>query len=132
MNQEPVKKSSNCTTGCIIFVIIFAFFMIKSMMTPRPEIGIEPREESIDADSFKSQFFWDGSHYKTIRFTKTLMLDPSSFQHVSTTYTDVVVEGHRTISMIYRGTNASGVLVTKYISVKVNLQGDVVSILSKT
>lgn len=76
-----------------------------------------------DGVTIESQFSsWDGSHYKTIEIIKSLMKNPSSFEHVKTSYTE---SGDTlTVYTQYRGTNSFNAVVTEYITVIYDLNSD--------
>jgi hypothetical protein len=70
---------------------------------------------------------WDGSCIPLLVYTKNLMNDPESFEHVETRYR---IEGNYAIVvMSYRGKNAYGGTVQNYIKAKVNLNCEVVEVL---
>ena len=80
-------------------------------------------------DQLRSQFSsWDGSHKNTVKYIKERMNNPKSFEHVKTTFTSHKEEGYRTINMRYRGTNVLGAVVTNTIRVKVDLNGNIISV----
>jgi len=78
------------------------------------------REELI-----KAQFsLWDGSHTKLTKAIKASMNDPSSYEHVSTTYHDP--PGDRlVITTTFRGKNAFGAVVTTTMMAIVDMSGNV-------
>ena len=83
------------------------------------------------AEKFKLQFSaWNGSHNKTVRYVKARMHNPKSFKHVETKYMDYAEKNYRIILMQYRGTNLFNAVVTNSISVKVDLDGNVIEVIS--
>lgn len=77
-------------------------------------------------DKINRQFSaWDGSHRKLERFVKDRMNDPSSFDHVKTTYADK--GSYLLVQMTYRGTNPFGALILTQIIAKVDFDGNVLS-----
>ena len=77
-------------------------------------------------DKINRQFSpWDGSHRKLERFVKDRMNDPSSFDHVKTTYADK--GSYLLVQMTYRGTNSFGALILTQITAKVDFDGNVLS-----
>lgn len=94
---------------------------------PKPP---EPSPEEKLFSEFKLQFSrWDGSHKKTVEYIKERMHNPKSFEHVETTYLDLSKLGYRIIEMKYRGTNAFSAIVTNATRVKVDLDGNIISVL---
>jgi hypothetical protein len=89
-------------------------------------IGNAQREELI-----KAQFsLWDGSHTKFTQAIKASMNDPSSYQHVNTTYVDL--PGDRlVITTTFRGKNAFGAVVTNTMMGIVDLSGNVIDMTSR-
>ena len=57
------------------------------------------------------------------------MNDPSSFEHVKTTYTDNGT--YLTVYMVFRGKNAFNAIVVNEITAKVDLEGNVIAILDQ-
>lgn len=70
---------------------------------------------------------WDGSVPKLVRFVKTNMHDPDSFDHVKTTYSDKV--DHLIVQMTYRGKNAFGAKVLNEFRATTTLDGEVIEVL---
>ena len=69
---------------------------------------------------------WDGSHRNLERLIKDNMNDPSSFDHVETTYAD---KGkYILVQMRYRGKNAFGATVLNTTTAKVDIDGNILSI----
>lgn len=69
---------------------------------------------------------WDGSHRNFVRLIKDNMHDPSSFDHVETTYTDK--GSYILVQMKYRGKNAFGAKVINTVNAKVDIEGNVLSV----
>lgn len=89
----------------------------------------ESPKDKIDPD-FRLQFsVWNGSHDNTVKYVKSQMHNPKSFEHVETQYIDYAEKGFRTISMKYRGTNLNNAVVTQTIWVNVDLKGNITKVL---
>lgn len=97
---------------------------------PTPPIDTTPIfvESAVSDEDVKKQFSaWDGSHYQLTKAVKNAMNDPSSFEHVQTTYSrkDEVVF----IRMTYRGKNGFGALMLATVLGQVDANsGEVLSV----
>lgn len=79
------------------------------------------------ADPIASQFSgWDGSHPAVVDGVKARMDNPSSFEHVNTSY--VVVGDSINVAMEYRGTNAFGGVVTNAVVAKLTRAGKLIEL----
>ncbi|MBN2088933.1 hypothetical protein JW964_04945, partial [candidate division KSB1 bacterium] len=72
---------------------------------------------------------WDGSHRGLTEYIKKSMNDPSSYEHVETKYSDK--GDHLVVKTTFRGKNAFGGIVTNSITAKVDLNGNVIEVISK-
>ena len=83
------------------------------------------REERIER-----QFsIWNGSHRNLTKLIKESMNDPSSYKHVETRYAD---KGeHLIVVTTFRGKNSFGGVVKNSVTAKVDLDGNVISIISQ-
>jgi hypothetical protein len=70
---------------------------------------------------------YDGSIPSVVKFVKNSMNDPESFEHVETR-TGFYEKESFIVSMKYRGKNPFGGVITKYIDVKSDYSGNVISI----
>jgi hypothetical protein len=70
---------------------------------------------------------YDGSIRSVVKFVKNSMNDPESFEHVETR-TGFYEKESFIVSMKYRGKNPFGGVITKYIDVKLDYSGNVISI----
>lgn len=78
-------------------------------------------------DKIHRQFSaWDGSHSKLKKLVKDAMNDPSSFDHVNTSYEDK--GSYILVQMSFRGTNSFGAKVLNSVIAKVDLDGNVLSV----
>lgn len=59
---------------------------------------------------------WDGSNNELVSAVKTVMQNPSSFEHVHTRLGGSEESNQRAFVMTYRGTNAFGATVTQTAS----------------
>jgi hypothetical protein len=72
---------------------------------------------------------WNGSHNGLTEYIKKFMHDPSSYKHVETFYNDY--GNYLVIKTKFRGKNAFGGIVINSISAKVDLNGNVIEILTQ-
>lgn len=70
---------------------------------------------------------YDGSIRSVVKFVKNSMNDPESFEHVETR-TGFYEKESFIVSMKYRGKNQFGGVITKYIDVKLDYSGNIISI----
>jgi len=64
---------------------------------------------------------WDGSHIRLVKYIKKNMLDPSSFQHVSSKYK--VINNHLIVTTTFRGKNSFGGVAISSMKAKVSIDG---------
>lgn len=69
---------------------------------------------------------WDGSHRGLERLIKKTMNDPDSYDHVETVYWDR--GSYLIVKTTFRGKNAFGGVVVNWVKAKVDLNGNVISI----
>ncbi|MBL7148563.1 MAG: zinc ribbon domain-containing protein [Candidatus Cloacimonetes bacterium] len=86
----------------------------------------EENRKNLIAKHFSS---WDGSHNGLTKYIKNSMHDPSSYKHVETFYGDY--DNYLVIETKFRGKNAFGGIVTNSIKAKVDLNGNVIEVLSQ-
>lgn len=70
---------------------------------------------------------YDGSHSTLKRLVKENMKDPSSFDHIKTNYEDK--GSYILVQMSYRGKNSFGAKVIQTTTAKIDLDGNIISIL---
>lgn len=132
----PVKSSSS--VGCLtIIAIIFVIAMIgslcdndKSDKTSRTQTTTPKTQEEIRKDQLQKHFSaWDGSHRGLTKLIKKSMNDPASYDHVETVYWDK--GDHLVVKTTFRGKNAFGGVVKNWVMAKVDLNGNVIEIISQ-
>lgn len=89
-----------------------------------PKTAEETRKEQIE----KYFSAWDGSHRGLTEHIKRVMNDPDSYQHDETRYVDK--GDHLLVFTKFRGKNAFGGVVRNSVIAKVDLQGNVIEIIS--
>ena len=78
----------------------------------------------------ESQFSaWDGSHRNLERAIKQSMNDPDSYEHVETVYWDM--QSYLVVKTTFRGKNAFGGLVINWVKAKVDLAGNIISVIEQ-
>lgn len=85
----------------------------------------QTREERIEAQ-FSA---WDGSHRNLTKAIKASMNDPDSYKHVETVYWDM--GDYLQVKTTFRGKNVFGGTVTNAVTAKVDLDGNVLEIVSQ-
>jgi hypothetical protein len=89
----------------------------------------EENRRAARQQKLESQFSsWNGSHLSLTRYIKERMNDPDSFEHDETRYIDK--GDHLIIITSFRGKNAFGGVVRSTTMAKVDLDGNVLEILS--
>jgi hypothetical protein len=128
MCGAPVKSSSS--SGCfptiaIIFIIVFVVGLIGTILSEN-----EKSEEEIRKDQLEYHFSaWDGSHVGLTNFIKKSMNDPDSYEHIETVYWDK--GDHLIVKTTFRGKNAFGGVVKNWVMAKVDLDGNVIEVISE-
>lgn len=117
-----------------IFIIVFSFifFPIMLFMTPKNSNSSKPKtQEAIRKDKIEKHFSaWDGSHSELTKIIKKSMNDPDSYKHVKTSYWD---KGeYLIVQTTFRGKNAFGGVVKNTIKAKVDLEGNVIEVISQS
>ena len=133
-SQKETKSGSGCGIGCLAIIAIIVILGIigsfldsdsNSSNSSTPKTAEELHRERIEKH-FSS---WDGSHRGLTKVIKQSMNDPSSYDHVETTYGDK--GDHLIVKTTFRGKNAFGGVVTNWIIAKVDLNGNVVEVISQ-
>lgn len=132
---NPIKKKpKQYGCGTLILIGIVAIFLIsvfspedkKTTPTPKaPKTQEEIREDKL-SENFSG---WDGSHIGLTKVIKKSMNDPSSYEHDETVYWDK--GDHLIVKTTFRGKNAFGGVVKNSITAKVDLNGNVIEIISQ-
>ena len=122
-----IKNKSRHTVsllGLLLFIIL-AVGSVDDSDSSGGSSAPKTREERIETH-FSA---WDGSHRNLTKFIKESMNDPASYKHVETRYGD---KGEYLIVVTtFRGKNAFGGVVKNSVTAKVDLDGNVISIISQ-
>ena len=130
---QKARSSSKAGIGCLsVIVIFFILYLIGSFSsdsqktkTTAPRTQEEIRKEQIE----KNFSAWDGSHRGLTELIKKSMNDPASYDHVETVYWD---KGeHLVVKTTFRGKNAFGGVVKNWVMAKVDLNGNVIEVISQ-
>lgn len=122
--------------GHLLSVIAFCLLMVlaagsssdedsKVTKVETPKTAEELRREVVE----KYFSAWDGSHIGLTKVIKESMNDPKSYEHVETRYGDK--GDYLLVSATFRGKNAFGGVVKNTVVAKVDLDGNVIEILSQ-
>lgn len=109
-------KWSSLLVGIFILIIVLSVYFWSDRT---PSIPLTPIQQQFSA--------WDGEHINLTRFIKEKMNDPSSFDHISSTYVD-----HWTYLIVtetYRGKNAFWAKIIDKTVAKVDMSWNILSIL---
>jgi len=128
----PVKKQPSqygCGTFILLCFIVFLFIGIfSSDETSTPKAPKSP--EQIRKEKIEYNFSaWDGSHRALTEIIKKSMNDPSSYEHEETVYWDK--GDHLVVKTTFRGKNAFGGTVKNWVMAKVDLNGNVIEVISQ-
>jgi hypothetical protein len=132
----PTKAKTSPIAGGVAFLIIvavcagictqgFNFGGRSSSSSSTPKTPEEMRKEQIERH-FSA---WDGSHRGLTEYIKKTMNDPDSYEHDETRYTDK--GDHLIVHTKFRGKNAFGGVVRNSVIAKVDLNGNVLEIISQ-
>lgn len=109
-----------------------AFLALGSTKTDSPPTPTRPKTpEEARKEQIQDQFsVWDGSHRGVTKKIKDSMNDPNSFEHVETRYIDR--GDFLIVTTTFRGKNAFGGVVKNSTMMKVDLNGNVIEVLSQS
>ena len=113
-NQE--KKKPN------IWAFLFAVAIVGSVFSTC--IGTEEEEPKTRTELVQDQFsVFNGAHRKLQQHVKKNLKDPDSYEHIGTRHED---KGeYILVSMKYRAKNSFGGFVVEYVTVKVDINGNI-------
>jgi len=96
----------------------------------KPFVQTPKSRDDVRKEQVQAQFSsWDGSHKGLSKYIKQALKNPDSYEHIETRYDDRVV--HLVVTTTYRCVDASGKSVKKSLKATVDLNGNVIEILSK-
>lgn len=127
--EQQVQKG--CGIGCLSVIVIFVvLYMISSFSSDSTKKAAPKTKEEIRKEQIEKNFSaWDGSHRALTELIKKSMNDPSSYEHVETVYWDK--GDHLAVKTTFRGKNAFGGVVKNWAMAKVDLNGNVIEVISQ-
>lgn len=140
-NQDQLDKKKGYKVLLVIaaVIIVFALFNTKPARdTITPPVKTE-RTTSLETSNptptnktkqFEDNYVsaWDGSCRPVVKAVKERMNDPESFDHAETVYAYDTKGNFMTVAMKFRGANAYGGKVLTYVTAKVSMDGEVLSL----
>ena len=116
--------------GLVTFIILAFGSVNDSSKTTEFKIEKPKTEDDIRNERIEKQFsLWDGSHKNLTTLIKESMNDPDSYKHVETVYWDK--GDYLIVRTKFRGKNAFGGVVTNYVTAKIDLDGNIMEIISQ-
>ena len=119
------------TVGVIVGVLLFAALIHAFIDDPveiarQTEITRPTPQPTLTRKEYVEIHFsrWDGSHASVVAYVKARMHNPSSFQHIYTSYQDH--EKNLLITMMYSGTNAFNARVQEKVLCEVEVRTGIV------
>ena len=119
------KERKDFGIGCLSVIVIFVVLAMIGSFLSDPETKEETRKEQLS----KHFSAWDGSHRGLTEVIKKSMNDPSSYEHEETVYYDK--GDHLIVKTTFRGKNAFGGVVKNWVKAKVDLNGNVIEVISQ-
>jgi hypothetical protein len=133
--KEVAMKKGISNRICLFAFVIFGVFVglahiNNSFSYPnKKHIISTPKEETRKEQIEKNFSAWNGAHYGLTEVIKKVMNDPGSYEHVETVYWDK--SDYLVVKTIFRGKNAFGGVVMNWITAKVDLNGNVIDVISQ-
>lgn len=125
--MTPVLKKNVLSIITVCFFVFIAFGSIGEEDVPTNADGTPKTPRQIEVD--KQFSAWDGSHRGLTDLIEKGMNDPDSYEHIETKFRD---EGDYIFVVTkFRGKNAFGGKVVGTVSAKVDLNGNVIEIVSQ-
>lgn len=125
MEKSENKQGCGIWIGVFLLVgiLVYVFSSGNDSKTTSNKSVPQTNEEKVTS----LQNGYDGSIPSVIKLVKDSMNDPDSFEHVETR-TGFYEKDSFIVSMKYRGKNSFGGVITKFIDVKLDYSGNVISI----
>jgi hypothetical protein len=118
-----------CLSTLFIFIFI-CFIMINFFPSDSSKERAPKTQEEIRKEQLEKQFSsWDGSHHGLTELIKKSMNDPKSYEHEETVYWDK--GDYLIVKTTFRGKNAFGGVVKNWVTAKIDLNGNVIEIISQ-
>ena len=113
-----------------MFVILVMTFLALGSTDSNKSTTPKTPEEARTAQIEKHFSAWDGSHNGLTKVIKESMNDPNSYEHVETRYGDK--GDYLIVTATFRGKNAFGGVVKNSVTAKVDLNGNVIEVISQS
>lgn len=127
--KQRLQKNRGVNRFAIIFIFII-LFVIGLLSSISQKNNAPKTQEEIRKEQLKRFFSsWDGSHRGITELIKKSLNDPDSYEHVETVYSDK--GDHLIVKTTFRGKNAFGGVVKNWVIVKVDLNGNVIEVISQ-
>lgn len=119
--------------GCLGVIGVFIFIVILANIfdskEDKKDVAVVKKPPTREERIERGFSAWDGSHRRLEQRIKESMNDPKSYEHVETTYWDK--GSYLLVKTSFRGKNAFGGTVVNWVEAKVDLDGNVLEILSQ-
>jgi hypothetical protein len=117
--------------GCLSLIVMFVvLYLINSFPSNSTKSTTPKTKEEIHKEQIEKHFSaWDGSHSGLTELIKKSMSDPKSYEHEETVYSDK--GDHLVVKTTFRGKNAFGGVVKNWVMAKVDLNGNVIEVISQ-
>jgi hypothetical protein len=126
------KTDGSSLAFTVVIVLVVLMFWGIAKMTPDPDPGTAPtvHKAMTDQEKIEAQFSArDDSHRALTAYIKEHMNNPESFEHVDTGFKKDAA-GNLLVKTVFRGTNAFGGVVTNQVVARVDLDGNILQIVS--
>jgi hypothetical protein len=125
--MENSKKNPGCLVwiGLLLLIGLIGSIFSSGDNSKTTEKKSVPQTNEQKVSELQSGY--DGSIRSVVKYVKNSMNDPDSFEHVETR-TGFYEKESFIVSMKYRGKNPFGGVITKYIDLKVDYSGNVISV----
>ena len=129
--KQQIQKKACIVEWSLVVISLVAVclsFSFLSNNTNTETIISEIKKETPEERISRHFSAWDGSHYGLTKVIKRSMNDPGSYEHVETVYWDK--GGHLIVKTTFRGKNILGDVVKNQVTAEVDLDGNVIEIIS--
>lgn len=120
--KELSKEVAPLNWGALVFAILIGlsvlYYMKSPSSTPKPPTRTEVIEKAFNP--------FTGSHMKLKKAIEKSLIDPDSFDHVSTSYKDF--DTYLIVTTNYRAKNGYGGMMLNTVRAKVDLKGNILDI----
>ncbi len=127
------KKGFNFVDIFFICLVLFGGIYLYNSFHTYQEKQKPKTPEQVRAEKIEKQFSsFDGSHYKLTRLIKEAMHYPDSYEHVKTRHEcDTYTCETLLVRTSYRGQNAFGATVLNRVTARVDMDGNLLEVVSQ-